>query len=604
MKTKYVYVTTAILCIFVLLVIFKLNSYYKTEKLQTVSSQMSQQNLNLKTSISTQLGQLKNILSTYSVRIDDSKLNWMQMDPLTVMAQTHISKNGQFEVKNIFTKSGSKTERWTKDFLQKALALRKYSGRAIHADLFQTAAGDKYLALSFVGSTTELGSDAVTVVGDANYFQKFFDLNRSKKITHLVMTNANVVAGHSESEYVASLTAEGELNPKRYFAVVEELRSSNLKIISYVANDQILNFINIPFILLGLILGFSCVLIGILFYAFRPIEKTIQAQKTAEREAIYQEALQQSLKQAVPQSLNIEPVTASNLNLKLKPVPLPEAPLPVTEFKQPDILIESMTQPAVSQAPIITTQHEILMKSESSLNSVIESAIAAVESMATAAGVHIHKDLNSNRTFEFDPARFQKMFEHILKNSIEAVRSSETKKIYVRSIDGKGTSAVVEIQDTGVGIPAEQIEKIWQPYFTTKEKVKHHGLGLSESLSVARRYGADLSVQNNASGVGVTVKLMMGFAMDHDQHVESPRVEQDLDLDQILNFDESDDIGHTDKTLYSVKKPSLDLEKEFATTQFKIDRNIVILEEPQIEFKTAEKKMDQFKVQIRGPQKS
>ncbi len=582
MKTKYVYITTAILCIFVLLVIFKLNDYYKTEKLQSVSNQMSQQNLSLKTSISIQLGQLKNILSTYSVRMDESKLNWMQMDPMTVMAQTHISKAGQFEVKNIFTKSGSKTERWTKDFLQKALALRKYSGRAIHADLFQTAAGDKYLALSFVGASSASGSDAVTVVGDANYFQKFFDLNRSKKITHLVMTSANVVAGHSESEYVASITAEGELNSKNYFTEAEELRSSNLKIISYVSRAQVLSFINIPFMLLGLILGFSCVLVGILFYAFRPIEKTLQAQKTAAREIVYQETVQKAL------SENQRSI---------------EVRAPSVEFKVPDLVVQNIVTEKPKLPPVKIT--DTVSTAEPDLNSTIESAVNSVASRAASEGVCIHKELNAKNKFNFEQVRFQKMFEHILKNAIEAVELSSTKNIFVRTMD-QDSETIIEIQDSGTGISEDHLEKIWQPYFSTKEKNRHQGLGLSESLSVARRYGADLTIKNNQNGVGAIVRLTMNnlenvVRASPDQKTadefEVTKKIDEFDLDRILNFDD-------DGPVADISKPTLDLKKEFTTTQFKIDRHIEIIEEPQIQFQKTEKNADRFKVQIRGPQKS
>ena len=76
------------------------------------------------------------------------------------------------------------------------------------------------------------------------------------------------------------------------------------------------------------------------------------------------------------------------------------------------------------------------------------------------------------------------------------------------------------------------------------------------------------------------------------------KLKQDLDLDQILDLDHDTD-STSEKT-----KPMFDLEKEFTTTQFKVDSRIEIIEDPQINFKPVEKKMDQFKVHIRGPQKS
>jgi hypothetical protein len=573
MKTKYVYVTTAVLCIFVLLVIFKLNSYYKDEKTQTISSQMLQQNLSLKTSISTQLGQLKNILSAYTYRIDESKLNWAQMDGITVLAQTHISKTNQFEVKNIFTKSGSKTERWTKDFLQKAMGFRKYTGRSMHTDLFQTAAGDKYLSLSFV-----TGTDSITVVGDANYFQRFFDLNRSRKIVHLLVTDTKTVAGHTVSEYVASVTAESDLNEKKYLVETDELRSSNLKIISYSARNNFLSLINIPLVLLGLILGFSCVLIGILFYAFRPIEKIIQQQKNTERQEIYQKALDENLSES--KNVQIENPNIQQAKIKLN----------IQDEHKP--LSKPMVAP-IEKPVEVKLDFAIDTGSEKNPSTVLSEALRVLSNRMTTEGILIHQDLKSQNQFDFESDRFLKMFEHILNNSIEAVRSATIKNIFVRSYD-LNESTVIEIQDSGTGLSEEILEKIWQPYFSTKEKNRHNGLGLSEALSIARRYDGDLTVHNHETG-GALVRLTLGGSVLVKMDSIILEKSDELDLDRLLSLDD-------DETSSSVE--AFDLKKEFTATQFKIDHHIEILEDPNIQIQKSAKPMDQFKVQIRGPQKS
>ncbi len=596
MKTKYVYMTTAMLCIFVVLVIFKLNGYYKSEKMQALQIQMNQQNISLKTSIATQIGQLKNILSSYSYRIDESKLNWMQIDPLTVIAQTQISKTGFLEVKNIFSKSGTRTERWNKEFLQKALGSKKYSGKSIHADLFQTKAGDKYLALTFAASGgSAAGIDAVTVVGDANYFQKFLDVHRSKKITHLLMTDLNVVAGHSESEYIAALTKEGSLDLKKYFTKTEEMRSSNLKIISYAAQSAIFSFLNIPIMLFGLILGFSCVLIGILFYAFRPIEKTILAQKTAEREQIYQNAIRETtdvMKSDFPMIHNSE---ISISELKLKPAAV-RVEIDVPTMIQPAVAVLPVTHPVV---PLQTQQS---VQTESTLNFSLSAAIDSIKEKCLPTDVRLDVQISTQNVFEFDQSRFQKMFDQILKNAVEAVETAVDKKIRVYCYDN-GFATIVEMSDSGVGVSPENLEKIWQPYFTTKNKNKHSGLGLSEALSVARRYGGDVLISQNSGG-GTMVKLIMNQGInavkEQAETVETVLESNELDIDQILNFD-NDDVD----TISTQNSNTTDhLKTQFTTTQFKIDRHTQILDDPILDFKKNEKLSDQFQVNIRGPRKS
>lgn len=603
MKTKFVtrnvYATTIILFVFVLLVIFKLNDYYKNEKSQIVKTQMSQQNSNLKSSISTQMSQLKNILSGYMYQIEEAKINWVQLESMTVLAQTHISKNGEITVKSIFTKSGSKSERWTKDFLQKALNIKKYSNKPIHAELFQTKSGDKYLAMTYLqdGASLTSSAEAVTVVAEASYFQKMFDLNRSRKVTHVLMTNANTVAGHSESEYIATVTAESKINPGKYFINSEDLRSTNLKIVSYTAKSSVISLINIPFMLLGLILGFACLLVGILFYAFRPIEKTLQQQKTTQREELYKKSLTENIESSPVLSAAELTVSAPSPTVQRAPTPV-TLPLPKpVDLPVPQVVVQShqeMALPANFSFDPVVAEHQARVK----LDTLLSDVLSDLESSLAAQGIQVRQDLKAHMEFEVDVMRFKKLFQNVLKNAIDAVKDAQIKKIEIRTFDREGKS-FVEIQDSGSGVKYEDLEKVWQPYFSTKEKSKHQGLGLSESQSIVQRYGGGMSLVNVPSG-GAMVQIVMTGPEIENVAGENMTMEphQDLDLDQILDLD-NDTESEQEKT-----KPMIDLEKEFTTTQFKLDPRLDIVEDPQIQMNKVDKAIDQFKVHIRGPQKS
>ncbi|HSY74841.1 MAG TPA: ATP-binding protein, partial [Dongiaceae bacterium] len=71
-----------------------------------------------------------------------------------------------------------------------------------------------------------------------------------------------------------------------------------------------------------------------------------------------------------------------------------------------------------------------------------------------------------------------------------------------------GNYLCVSVADTGDGIPAEQLEKIFQPFFTTKEPGKGTGLGLSTSLSIAKNHDGFLTVSSEA-GCGTEFKLFL-----------------------------------------------------------------------------------------------
>lgn len=604
--TRNVLVTTMTLCLFVLLVVYKLNSYYKNEKTKIVVGQISQQNSNLKSAVSTQLNQLKNTLSGYMYQIDEAKMNWVQLDSINVLAQTQLMKNGQLAVKNLFTKSGTRSERWNKDFLQKALNIKKFSNKSIHIELFQTKSGDKYIAMTFLQAAPQAGEivDAVTVVAEANYFQKAFDLNRSRKVTHILLTSSNTVAGHSEAEYIATETSDHKINKDKYFFENEELRSANLKIISYSTITSVVSFLNIPFVLLGLIMGFACLLLGILLFAFRPIDKTIQAQKDSDRQKLYKSALDENLEATMQ--------TASSLVLQEKSKQvlgdLDQSSQRIEKVPSNNVMpaaLQPSQAPAPSVQEVTLPTHFSFQDSMSdihnlvTLNSILEEIIFHMQHSLSLEGVKLVLDLKAEMKFELDLVRFKKLFQNILKNAIESVKDMEVKTIQIRSYD-QGSKSYVEIQDSGSGVTADDLEKIWQPYYSTKEKSMHQGLGLPEAKSIANRFGGELYLSRVPSGGAMVQLVMNGNNMENAENAKVTEnvseASTDLDLDRLLDLDSDSEV--------EAAQPMINLEKEFTTTQFKVDSRVTILEDPVIHFKPTEKAIDQFKVQIRGPQKS
>ena len=64
----------------------------------------------------------------------------------------------------------------------------------------------------------------------------------------------------------------------------------------------------------------------------------------------------------------------------------------------------------------------------------------------------------------------------------------------------------IEVRDTGVGIPAEHLQDIFNPFYTTKAPGQGTGLGLSVVHSILRRYQGEIRVAS-AVGVGTTFTI-------------------------------------------------------------------------------------------------
>ncbi len=74
-----------------------------------------------------------------------------------------------------------------------------------------------------------------------------------------------------------------------------------------------------------------------------------------------------------------------------------------------------------------------------------------------------------------------------------------------------GAYLMLEVSDTGTGIPSEIMEKIWNPFFTTKGEGKGTGLGLSTVRGIATNYGGFVRVES-VPGQGTTFRVYLPAA--------------------------------------------------------------------------------------------
>src|SRR6185503_15127713 len=74
-------------------------------------------------------------------------------------------------------------------------------------------------------------------------------------------------------------------------------------------------------------------------------------------------------------------------------------------------------------------------------------------------------------------------------------------------------AASIEVADTGSGIPAEQLSRIYDPFFTTKEIGKGTGLGLSITYGIVQEHGGTIAC-DSAVGQGTRFSMDLPLASD------------------------------------------------------------------------------------------
>ena len=107
-----------------------------------------------------------------------------------------------------------------------------------------------------------------------------------------------------------------------------------------------------------------------------------------------------------------------------------------------------------------------------------------------------------------DRTRLSQVFLNLLTNARHAVEASPMRRISVRSRREPGAAlpVVFEVADTGVGFSAADGTRLFQPFFTTKER--GHGLGLSISRSIVTDHGGTIGAESMPDrGATFTVRL-------------------------------------------------------------------------------------------------
>lgn len=146
-----------------------------------------------------------------------------------------------------------------------------------------------------------------------------------------------------------------------------------------------------------------------------------------------------------------------------------------------------------------------LNRSEINLNDLLDELLPMVADRLNAKDMQVSKQYSPNiPDGHYDGTELRKLFLNLIINAVEA--SEPNSSIELRtSLNGDG-QVLVDIVDRGCGMDAETLRRLFEPFYTTKEKGT--GLGMAIAKHIAELHGGDLSVQSRTgAGTTATVKL-------------------------------------------------------------------------------------------------
>ncbi|HEY2680688.1 MAG TPA: ATP-binding protein [Candidatus Udaeobacter sp.] len=140
------------------------------------------------------------------------------------------------------------------------------------------------------------------------------------------------------------------------------------------------------------------------------------------------------------------------------------------------------------------------------VNIIVEEAVRLFAPELQDREIVVKQELRSDLPLlQLDRDQMKQAFYNVIKNSVEAMHRHGTLRIRTDLAD---THVIVSFVDTGGGMSAENLSRVFQPYFTTK--ASGSGLGLLIVRRIVREHGGELSIESS-EGRGVTLTIRLPF---------------------------------------------------------------------------------------------
>lgn len=138
------------------------------------------------------------------------------------------------------------------------------------------------------------------------------------------------------------------------------------------------------------------------------------------------------------------------------------------------------------------------------INTIVEEAVRFFALEIKDRDIVVEQELRSDLPLlELDRDQIKQAFYNVIKNSFEAMKSRGILRIRT---DLDESHVIVRFTDTGGGISAENLSRVFEPYFTTK--TSGTGLGLLIVRRIVREHGGELSIESSeGKGLTLTIRL-------------------------------------------------------------------------------------------------
>ncbi len=145
------------------------------------------------------------------------------------------------------------------------------------------------------------------------------------------------------------------------------------------------------------------------------------------------------------------------------------------------------------------------------INTIIEETLMLVRNQINLQGIEVIKSFSAIPQTMADADQLKQAFMNIIINACEAMKEGEKRLTLETGFDNLKKDIKISIKDTGTGIPEEDMNKVFEPFYTTKEKGT--GLGLAVVYGIITKHKGRIDIVSKR-GKGTAIELTIPLNED------------------------------------------------------------------------------------------
>jgi two-component system NtrC family sensor kinase len=175
-------------------------------------------------------------------------------------------------------------------------------------------------------------------------------------------------------------------------------------------------------------------------------------------------------------------------------------------FYLEEIVRQALRCKAITRGLLDLSRQRRARREPCDVNALVERSVLLVSQREEAREVSLETALDAQiGEVATDEVLVRQILDNLLTNALDAVEGRGSVRVTTAL---EGERARIEVADTGAGIPAEMLVRIFDPFYTTKEAGKGSGLGLAISATLAEALGGALTVESKP-GAGSRFRLWL-----------------------------------------------------------------------------------------------